>query len=75
MTSQNCIAVNLSDDENLVFETLAARSKVFKAWFAQYTICELLERSVRDALQLPLPFLRQGEERKKWTCRIRKCRK
>ena len=57
--------MNLSDDEHLALEALAARSKVSKAWIARHAICELLERSARDELQLPLPFLGQRGEGKK----------
>ena len=59
MTSKNRITVNLSDDEHLALEALAARSKVSKAWIARHAISELLERSARDELQLPLPLLGQ----------------
>ncbi len=65
MAAKNRITVNLSDNEHQALEALAARSKVSKAWIARYAICELLEKSARDEVQLPLPLLGQrGGEKK-----------
>jgi hypothetical protein len=65
MPSKNRITINLSDDEILGIERLAARWKVSKAWLGRYAVGALIERMQNDQQEpeLPLPGLNQRGSR------------
>lgn len=56
MSSKNRVTVNLSEEEYLTLNELAARSKVSKAWLVRHAVSELLEHASNDDGQLSLPL-------------------
>jgi predicted transcriptional regulator len=57
MSSKNRVTVNLSDSEAAQLAQLAERAKVSKAWLGRQAICSLLEQTLNENHQIPLPLL------------------
>jgi len=63
MAANHRVSVNLTKQEYQDLAGLAEKYRVSMAWLSRQAISDYVERHRNEALQLPLPMVREGRAR------------